>query len=63
MIYTFIYFNPQAAMSTQKPSNETFCPNGMAYGVKGGHYVRCEDFDEYHLDEYHGKIRVDLYIK
>lgn len=61
--YTFVFFNPQAALSTAKQNKDVYCPNGMAYQVEGGHYIRCEDFDEFHFDQYHGRLRKDLYIK
>ncbi len=61
--YTFLFFNPQTALSTAKPQKDVYCPNNYAYGVAGGHYIKCEDFDEFHLDLFHGKTRTDLYIK
>lgn len=60
--YTFLFFNPQVALSTSKANNTTYCPDGMAYKVDNSHYIRCEDFDEFHADQYHGRLRADLYI-
>lgn len=62
-VYTFLFFNPQEALSTHKSNVTVYCPDGYAFKVDGSHYIRCEDFDEFHADQHNGKPRADLYIK
>lgn len=59
-IYTFVFFNPQANISS---ANTTYCPDGYAFRLKSGHYIRCEDFDEFHIEKARGHMRTDLYLK
>lgn len=60
--YTFVFFNPQVGVSSAKQGNTVHCPDGYAYRLANGHYIRCEDFDLYHEDEFKGRIRADLYL-
>lgn len=62
-IYTFVFFNPQAALSTSKQGGDVYCPDGYAFKVDGGHYIACEDFDEFHEERSRGKTRTDLYLR
>lgn len=61
-VYTFVFFNPGQAVSNAKANEPVYCPDGMAYSVGGGHYIRCEDFDLFHEELHNGKTRADLYI-
>lgn len=62
-VYTFVFFNPQQAVSTANAKEPVYCPDKMAYSVMGGHYIRCEDFDEFHAELHKGVLRKDLYLK
>lgn len=58
-IYTFVFFNPQANISS---ANTVYCPDGYAFQLKSGHYIKCEDFDLFHVEQSKGNLRTDLYI-
>lgn len=61
-LYTFVFFNPIQAVSNAKAVSTVLCPDGLAYRLVSGHYIRCEDFDEFHADLARGTVRADLYI-
>jgi len=46
-----------------KPQDVTWCPDGYAFRLKSGLYIRCEDFDAYHFAEYHQKSTENLTFK
>jgi hypothetical protein len=61
-IYTFVFFNPQQNMSNAKAAQTVLCPDGLAYRLPAGQYIRCEDFDEFHAAWAKGNTRADLYL-
>jgi hypothetical protein len=61
--YTYLLFNPWRALSTSNAGTEIDCPNGYAYRLPNDEYIACEDFDLYHAEQFHGRIRKDLYLR
>jgi hypothetical protein len=59
--YVSLLFNPKVSLSTSK-ADDTLCPDGYAYKVETGHYIACEDFDLFHVEQHGGVTRTDLYI-
>ena len=62
-LYFSLLFNPRSAKYNQQIEGTVSCPNNYAYRLADGHYVRCEDFDEYFDSVYAGKARKDLYVR
>ncbi len=59
-VYTFVFFNPSAAVSNAKEQDTTYCPNGYAYRIAIGRYIACEDFNEFYENAAKGIVRTDL---
>jgi hypothetical protein len=62
-VYSFLFINLNRSQSQSGGTFEVQCPDGMAYGLPNGKYIRCEDFDLYHQETWKGLNRSDLYIK
>jgi hypothetical protein len=62
VVFTFLFFHPDRILANLF-DERTLCPDGYAYQLGNGHYIRCEDFDEFHEGLSRGIFRKELYLK